>query len=299
MAKRNYWMPALGALLLLLFALTQVMAIVREGETAVLTTFEQPRRTLDRPGLYWRWPWPIQRLYRFDARVRVLEGTFEQTLTRDGKNVVVMLFAGWRIADPLRFLERVGGVTQAELNLNGLISNYKNAALGRRPFAALVNTDPKALQFDEIESEILAAVQAEARERYGVVVEFIGIRKLALPEAITEKVFERMRAERKEAAERYRAEGEGEAMAIRADADSRRDQRLAAAEAEARRLRAAGDAAAAEYFQTFARDPELAIFLRKLEVLYETLSTNATVIVGAETPPFDLLRGSLPEPPLP
>jgi len=297
MAKRNYWMPALGLLLLALFALTQVMAILREGETAVLTTFEQPRRVLERPGLYFRWPWPVQRLYRFDARVRVLEGTFEQTLTRDGKNIVVMLFAGWRVRDPLRFLERVGGAAQAEQNLNGLISNYKNAVLGRRPFAALVNTDPAALKFDEIESEILAAVQPEARERYGVEVEFLGIRKLALPEAITEKVFERMRAERKEAAERYRAEGEGEAIAIRAEADSRRDQRLAAADAEARRIRAAGDAAAAEFFQTFEKDPELAIFLRKLEVLYETLGTNATVVIGADTPPFDLLRGALPQKP--
>ncbi len=296
MAKRNYWMPALGLLLLALFALTQVMAILPEGETAVLTTFEQPQRVLDRPGLYFRWPWPVQRLYRFDARVRVLEGTFEQTLTRDGKNIVVMLFAGWRVRDPLRFLERVGGTAQAEQNLNGLISNYKNAVLGRRPFAALVNTDPAALKFDEIEGEILAAVQPEARARYGVEVEFLGIRKLALPEAITEKVFERMRAERKEAAERYRAEGEGEAIAIRAEADSRRDQRLAAAEAEARRIRAAGDAAAAEFFQTFEKDAELAIFLRKLEVLYETLGTNATVVVGADTPPFDLLRGARPDP---
>ncbi len=292
MAKRNFWMPALGLLLLALFAVSQALTILREGEVAVLTTFERPQRVLERPGLYLRWPWPIQRLYRFDARTRLLEGIFEQTLTRDGKNVVVMLFAGWRVKDPLRFLERVGTVAQAELNLNGLISNYKNAVLGRQPFAALVNTDASALKFDEIEREILAAVRPEARERYGVEIEFLGVRKLALPEAITERVFERMRAERKEASERYRSEGEGEAIAIRAEADSRRDQRLAAAEAEARRLRAAGDAAAAEYFRVFEKDPELAIFLRKLEVLQETLGTNATVVVGADTPPFDLLRAA-------
>jgi modulator of FtsH protease HflC len=295
MVKRFPWMPALGLLLLALFALAQVLTILREGEIAVLTTFEKPRRVLDQPGLYLRWPWPVQRLYRFDARVRVLESTFEQTLTRDGKNVVVMLFAGWRVQDPLRFLERVGTVAQAELNLNGLISNYKNAVLGQHPFAALVNTDAAALKFDEIEGDILTPVRAEARERYGVEIEFLGIRKLALPEAITERVFERMRAERMEASERYRAEGEGEAIAIRAEADSRRDQRLAGAEAEARRLRAAGDAAAAEYFQAFEQDPELAIFLRKLEVLYEALGANATVVLGADTPPFDLLRGALPE----
>ncbi len=293
-AQRNLWMPALGVLMLALFVLSQVLVIMREGEAGVLTTFERPRRVLDRPGLYVRWPWPIQRLYRYDARTRLLEGVFEQTLTRDGKNVIVMLYAGWRIADPLKFLERVGTVSRAETGLNGLISNYKNAVLGRYPFSALINTDPSALKFDEIEATILSSVREEARERYGVEVPFLGIRKLSLPEAITERVFERMRAERKEVAERYRAEGEGAAIAIRAEADSLREQRLAAAEAEARRLRAAGDAAAAEFFQTFKADPHLAIFLRKLEVLYETLSTNATVVVGADTPPFDLLRGAHP-----
>ena len=296
-AKRNLWMPALGLLLLTLFVLSQVLAILREGETAVLTTFESPRRVLDRPGLYARWPWPIQRLYRFDARVRLLEGPFEQTLTRDGKNVIVTLYTGWRIGDPLKFLERVGTVARAETNLNGLISNYKNAVLGRYPFSALVNPRPEALKFDDIEAEVLSAVQAESRERYGIEVVFLGIRKLALPEAITERVFERMRAERQEVAERYRAEGEGEAIAIRAEADSRREQRLATADADARRLRAAGDAEAAEFFEAFKADPELAIFLRKLEVLYETLSTNTTIIVGADTPPFDLLRGAMPAKP--
>ncbi len=121
--------------------------------------------------------------------------------------------------------------------------------------------------------------------------EFVGIRRILLPEAITAKVFERMRAEREEIAERFRSEGEGEAIRIRAEADSERDQVLARAEANAKRIRAEGDAEAAEHYKIFEEDPELAMFLRKLEVLEETLKEKATVVLGPDTQPFDLLQG--------
>jgi membrane protease subunit HflC len=270
---------------------------VRQGETAVVTTFGRPERAITEPGLYRRWPWPVQKVHTYDQRIQCLDGAGEQTLTQDGKSVIVTVFAGWRIADPVLFLERVGTVEEAERNLNGLISNYKNAVIGQYAFSSLLNVDPEKLKFAEIESRILEAVQPEAVKRYGVTVDFVGIRRINLPEAITEKVFERMRAERDEIAERYRSEGEGEAIRIRAEADSRKDEILAEAEAQAKRIRAEGDAAAAQYYETFEQDPELAMFLRKLEVLEETLKEKATVVLGPDTQPYDLLQGeeALPE----
>ena len=288
--KRNVGMLMFGLVVAALLLLLQVLFIVRQGEVAVLTTFGKPQRALTEPGLYGRWPWPIQRVYSFDARLRSLEGAFEQTITQDGKNLLVSVAAGWRVKEPLLFLERVGSDAQAEQNLDGLIRNHKTAVLGQVPLSALVNTRREALQFDKVEQRMLAAVQAEARERYGIEVEFLTIRKLGLPEGITAKVFERMREERKAIAEGYRAEGEGEAIRIRAEADSQRDQTLARAEADAKRLRAEGDAAAAEYYREFEKNPELAIFLRKLEALEQTLKEKSTVVLGSDTEPFDLLR---------
>ena len=288
--KRNVGMLMFGLCVAALLVLLQVLFIVRQGEVAVLTTFGKPERALTAPGLYVRWPWPIQRVYNFDARLRCLEGAFEQTITQDGKNLLVAVYAGWRVREPLLFLERVGSDAQAEQNLDGLIRNHKTAVLGQYPLSALVNTRRDQLHFDEIEQRMLTAVQSEARERYGIEVEFLAIRKLGLPEGITAKVFERMREERKAIAEGYRAEGEGEAIRIRAEADSQRDQTLAHAEADAKRLRAEGDAAAAEYYREFEKNPDLAIFLRKLDALEQTLKEKATVVLSADTEPFDLLR---------
>ncbi len=290
--KHNIWVSILGLTIAAVFVLSMLLFSVREGEAVVLTTFGKPARdALIEPGLYFRWPWPVQRVHRLDRRVQTLDGSFEQTLTRDGKSVIVMLYAGWQIGDPVAFLERVGTPRDAERSLDGLLSNYKNAVIGQHDFAGLINADPAKLKLEDMEKQILAAVQPEALQRYGIEVRFLGIRRISLPEAITAKVFDRMRAERSEIAEKYRAEGEGEAIRIRARADSRRDQVLAEADAAAKRIRAEGDAEAAGFYKTFEQDPELAMFLRKLEVLEETLKEKATVVLGTDTQPFDLLQG--------
>lgn len=290
--KRNVLLVMVGLLVAALFVLLQVVFTVREGEVAVVTTFGKPVRAVTAAGLYPRLPWPIQKVYTFDNRTHIVEGPYEETLTKDGKNIVVAVYAGWRIREPIQFLERVGSPEQAQRNLDGLLRHYKTAVLGQHPFASLVNVNPDAMQLEQIEKQMQTAVQPEALQRYGIAVEFLGIRKLGLPESITEKVFARMRAERTEIAERFRSEGEGEAIKIRAQADSQRDQTLAKAEAEATRLRADGDAKAAAYYQVFAKDPALAMFLRKLTVMEETLKEKSTLVLSADTEPYDLLRGA-------
>ena len=289
--KRNTLLLAVGAVAAALFILLQVLFTVREGEAVVVTTFGKPERPLTAAGLYARWPWPVQRLYRFDNRVHTLEGAFEETLTRDGKNILAAVYAGWRIQSPIQFLERVGTIEQAERSLDALLRSQKNAVLGQCPFSGLINTNSAAVQFESVEKQMLTGVQAEALNRYGIEVQFLGIRKIGLPESITEKVFARMKAEREEIAERYRSEGEGEAIKLRAEADSKRNQLLAQAEAEAKRTRAEGDARAAESYQVFEKNPELAMFLRKLEALEVTLKKKSTVVLSSETEPFDLLQG--------
>lgn len=289
--KRPLTLLLSGLLIAALFAVMQLLFIVREGEVAVVTHLGRPVRSITEAGLYRRLPWPVQRVYRYDHRVRTLQGSFEEALTADGKNILLALYAGWRIAEPIRFLERVGTVEQAETSLDGLLRTYKNAAVGQYRFSQFVNTNAAALRGEELEQNVLEQARDQARERYGVELLVVGIRRLGLPEAITQSVFERMRAERQALADGYRSEGEGESIRIRAGADSERDQLLARAEADARRSRAEGEAEAAEQFKVFEKSPELALFLRKLDALEETLQSKSTVVLSSDTQPFDLLRG--------
>ncbi len=292
--KQRFWISIVGFLTTAVLVLVTLLFIVREGESALVTTFGRISRTTDEAGLYMRWPWPVQRVHIYDTRTQIWSGRLEQTLTSDGKNVLVGLYGGWRIADTESFFQSLGSMERAAAAMEGLLRTYQHATLGRYPFSALINTDADAFRFDDVEDDILQAARAEALERYGLQLDFVGIRQLGLPESIAEKVHERMRAEREEIAERFRAEGEGEAIRIRAEADSRREQLLAQADAEARRIRAEADAAAAEFYRTFEQSPELAHFLKKLEVLQQTLESRATIILSADMEPFDLLRGSTP-----
>ena len=294
MMKKNIFTILTAGAIVIILILYLIAFHVRVNEQAVITTFGKPVLVLKSPGLYWKWPWPIQSLYRFDSRLQVLRTRFEETYTKDGKNIIVAASLLWKIEDSLKFLESVGTKAEAERNVQSVLRNYKNAVMGAHPLSHFISTDPESLQFDEIESEMLRLVARDTEENYGIAVKFVKIEEVALPEDTTEKVFERMKKERERIAERYRAEGEGEANTIRANAESERDKILAAAEAEAKRIMGEGDALAAKYYEVFAENEELAIFLRKLDALRKTLEEKTTVILDTGMPPYDLLE-EMPE----
>ena len=46
---------------------------LNQTESAVVTTFGSPAAVTD-PGLHFRWPFPFQKIYKFDHRIRCFEG---------------------------------------------------------------------------------------------------------------------------------------------------------------------------------------------------------------------------------
>ena len=79
-------------------------------------------------------------------------------------------------------------------------------------------------------------------------------------------------------------------MRIRSDAERKAAEILAVAEAEAKEIRGQGDEEAAKHYAVFKENPELAMFLRNLDALKETLSDKDTLILDTSTPPFHLLK---------
>lgn len=289
-AATRKWPMRLAALVVLaVFAVHQVAFILRAGNVAVLTRFGRPLRSIMEPGFYFKYPWPIDVLHIFDGRLRCRENPAEETFTADQQNIIVTTYIYWRISDPILFLQRAGDPETAAAGLDGLVRSRKNLVMGAHAFNDLINSDSSD-KFEAIEEDIRAPVAEEARRRYGVEVPMLGIRSISLPDSVAAKVFERMRAERKMVADRFRAEGESAAERIRAQAGQEREKILVEAEVQAAQLMAEGDAAAAEYYAVFETNPELAVFLRKLDALAATLKGKSTVILGTETAPYDLLK---------
>jgi membrane protease subunit HflC len=275
----------------LIFAAALVAYQVRQTEVAVVTTFGKTTRTNFTPGLKLRLPWPIERVYKFDNRIHNYSKKYEQTTTSDGRIIIIEVFVGWRVADPGLFLERFhGDLTSAESSLEGLVRDTKNSTVGRHPFSDFVSTE-KA-DFKSIEEEMLQGIKSKAAEAYGIDIALLGIKQIGLPESITTKVFERMKAEREQLVRQYRGEGEAEALRIRSEADAEKERILAEAASEVETILGDAEARTAKELRTFEQNPELAVFLLKLRALEQSMKERATLVLDPRTVPFDLLQGA-------
>ena len=294
--KRNLLTLVIGAVLILIFALLLFTFQVRISEVAVVTTFGKPTREIKEPRAFpfFKWPWPIQKVYKFDKRIQTFEDPFTEDLTADGNTLNTMVYVGWRITDPMVFFLRFAGgsVTEAEKTLEGILRTAKSGTVGRHPLSDFVNVDERQLKFDAIENEIKSIVQSQLQaNNYGIQVEFLGIKKIGLPESVTQAVFDQMTQERQRLVSKAQYEGEAEAQTIRSVAERKAAEMLAAAEGEATRIRGQGEAEALESLKTFERNPELANFILGLRALEISLKERSTLILDQRTPPFNLFQG--------
>lgn len=289
--KYNSVTIAIGALLLLIFGTLLFVFQVRTTEVAVVTTFGRPTRTIENPGAYLKWPWPIQKVHKVDQRAHNFE-SFEQVLTSDGYNLLLSVYVGWNINDPKMFFPRFGGSEgEAQKSLEGLVRNAYSGVVGRHPFSHFISTQEKELKFVEIEKEMLDRIQADARaNNYGIEIKFLGIKKLELPESVTKLVFERMQSERQVKVSEIQYQGESDAARIRSAADLESAKLLAEAEGEATRIRALGDRERAKSNEIFKQEPALANFLAQLDSLESFLKERATLVLDLDTAPLNLLK---------
>jgi membrane protease subunit HflC len=293
--KRNPLTIA-GALLLILVLMLLFVYQVRKTEVAVVTTFGKPTRTVTEPTYYFKLPWPIQKVHKFDQRIQNFEDKLDESLTADNYNLLSMVYVGWKISEPTNFFPKFpssdNSVQEAEKTLEGLVRSAKSAVIGKHPLTDFVSTNEKELKFAAIENEILAMVQQQlSAKNYGIEMEFLGIKKLELPESVTAEVFKRMQSERQVLISKTQYEGEAEATRIRSSADSKSAEMLANADAQATGIKGKGQAQAAASFAIFQQNPELANFLLGLNALELSLKDKATLIFDQHNQPFNLFQG--------
>jgi modulator of FtsH protease HflC len=291
--KRNPITLITGGVLVLLFVLMLFTFQVRQTDIAVVTTFGKYSRSITNAGFNPRLPWPIQHVYKFDNRIQNIETKFEETPTRDAINVLATVFAGWQIVRPESYLESLNGDTpKAEQTLANVLQNVKNIVIAQHDFSDLVSTNEASLKFDQIEQEMLAKVQPQAAANYGIAVRFVGIKQLGLPESITARVFERMKAERQTRVKELQAQGDREATKIRAEADTMTNSILTSASVQAIKIAGAAEAKASEYYQVMEKNPELANFIFQNNALKLSLKNHATLVLDQQTPPFNMLSSA-------
>ena len=299
--KKNLITVLIAAVLVVIFTLLLFTFQVRQSEVAVLTTFGKPAaNNVDEPNLYFKWPWPIQQVYRFDKRTQIFEDKFSENLTADGTMLLTSVYVGWRISDAKEFFPKFAGgsVALAQQQLEQMLRSAKATVIGTNNLSDFVNADPAQLKLEAMENEIKARVQNElASHNYGMSIEFLGIKKLGLPTDVTTAVFDRMKSERTKLISKAQNEGIKEATIITSGAERQAADLIANAQAAATRIEGEGVAEAAKTLSVFQQNPELAIFQLKLEALKNSMNQKSTLFFDETKPPFDIFRNLPANPP--
>jgi membrane protease subunit HflC len=294
--KRNILTVVIAAVLVLIFVLLLFVFQVRQSEVVVVTTFGRPVSNITEPGAYFKWPWPVQKVYRFDQRVQNFEDKFSENLTSDNNNLLTSVYVGWKISDAKAFFPKFAGgnVPAAQRMLESVLRSAKSAVIGHHMLSEFVNANPQDLKFDAIENEIEQAVETQlSTNDCGISIEFLGIKRLGLPESDTQTVFQRMTAERQVYISRAENDGKAQAQIIQSAADREAADTINNATAAAIRIQGAGEAEAAKVLPVFQQNPELAVFLLRISAIQQSLNQKTTLIFDERTPPFDLFT-SLP-----
>lgn len=291
---KNVAIAIFVALIIVTLGLYLVSFQVRETESCVVTTFGKATAEdeITRPGVYFKWPFPIQQVHQFDSRMQVFQPEPEETTTAGGEPIIVNTYVAWRVARPLEFFNAIKTVAKAQEELlRSRVRNTQNNIIGRHPFSDFVNSDASQIKFEQIENEMLADLQQSvAAAKFGIDILALGVRQLGISKDVSTEVFERIKAERNGKAAQIIADGNAEAIRIRTDAKSKSDELIAAAEARAKVVRGEGDAEAARYYKDLEANPELAMLLSNLESLQKILGSRTTFVTPTDIEPFSLLK---------
>ena len=286
-----------------------------ETEQAIVVQFGAPvGDPVTEPGLHMKLPF-IQEVRRFDKRLLSWDGDPNQIPTRGEQFISVDTTARWRIVDPLKFLESVGDERGAQLRLNDILDSVVRDQISASDLVEIVRSKDWAISEEDLaraqitgegdeeillqkvsrgRNEIIASILAQAQRQmpqYGIELVDIRIKRVDYVQAVQQRVFERMIAERQRIAEQFRAEGEGRAREI----DGQTERLLAEIRSEARRraevVRGDADAEATRiYNESFGADPEFYAFFRTLESYTNSLGKDVTLIIGADSEYFRFLR---------
>ncbi len=269
--------------LLAAFLALDSVFVVDQREKVLVFQLGQIKRADSEPGLHFKLPL-VQNVRAFDSRVLTLDADAEEYLTLEKKNVKVDFYVKWRIADVAQFYRATSGLESNALSrLSSIINQGLRDEFGNRTIRQAVSGE---------RNDIMRSMEANAAEKIaecGLDLVDVRIKRIDLPDDVSDSVYNRMRSERQRVASDFRARGAEEAEKIRAAAERERQVLLAEAYREAEELKGEGDAeSAAIYANVYGQDTEFYNFYRSLDV-YRTGFQDRTDILVLE-PDSELFR---------
>jgi membrane protease subunit HflC len=272
--KPNFGAVIAGAIAVLLM-LSASMYVVDQRKNAIVFRLGEVVSIKKDPGLYFKVPM-LDNVRYFDVRILTIDTVEpERFLTSEKKNVLVDLFVKWRITDVRSYFTSVGGdELRAQTRLLQTINDGLRAEFGNRTVHDVVSGERDKIM------ELMRKKANEDASKIGVEVLDVRLKRVDLPQEVSESVYRRMEAERKRVANELRSTGSAESEKIRADADKQKEVILAEAYRDAQRIKGEGDAkASAIYAKAYEINPEFYAFYRSLEAYRASFKNKSDVLV--------------------
>jgi len=303
----------IGILVVLIIVLfiSGAVFIVDETKQVVITQFGKPvGEPITAAGLHFKKP-VIQQAHYFEKRLLEWDGDPNQIPTKDKRYIWLDITARWRIVDALKFLQSVGAEANAHGRLDDIINSATRDAITSHLLVEAIRNSNRILESKEKEEEIvvtkealeeikvgrqnLAAMILEKAEvlapQYGIELVDVRIKRINYVEAVGRKVYERMIAERKRAAEQYRSEGQGKKAEIEGQMGKELKQITSEAYRTAQGIRGKTDAQTIKiYADAYNNDPQFYSFLKTLETYRDTIDDNSTIILTTDSDYYRYLK---------
>ena len=290
---------------------------VDETEQVVVTRFDKVQRTVTSPGLHFKLP-VIEKALVFPNNLQEWDGDPGQIPTRDKTYIWVNTFARWKIVDPVAFFKTVGYVNRAQQRLDEIIDpTVRNFVTSNRLIEAVRNsnreldtfedlgddvqedeTTKKPVRFsqvfvgrDKIDTGILNQAKPKLAQ-FGIELVDVKIKRVNYVEEVRKSVYDRMIAERKQIAQKFRSEGKGEAQKILGEKERELKRIESEAYRTAQEIKGKADAEATSlYAEAFGLDEEFYAFTKTLEVYNESLSENSSILLSTDSEVFKYMKG--------
>ncbi len=303
----------IALILIAVMVLSGAIFVVNEREQVIITQFGEPVGVpITTPGLKFKIPL-IQDVHRFDKRFLEWDGDSNELPTRDKVFIWVDTYARWRITDPLKYFQRLRDERGAQTRLDDILDGETRNVIASHNLVEVVrlsNREPLAdesqsedsdtletitIGREQIRQEILAKAQARTGD-LGIEILDVQFKRINYAEAVLHTVYDRMIAERKRIAARFRSEGQGEANRILGEMD--RDLKEIESEAyrQAQELVGAADAEATDiYARAYSQSADsrrFYAFLKSMETLESTVDESTTLLLGTDGEFYRFLESS-------
>lgn len=248
--------------------------IVDEREVAIKFRLGEIVTTYQEPGLYFMIPF-INNIKKYDSRLLTMDSKPEQFLTSEKKNVIVDSFVKWKITGPENFYRSSKGDERIGINrLSQIINDLTKSEFSKRTINDVVSGDRAALM------NIVKLEANKAAKALGISVIDVRVKRVDLPDDVSNSVYARMVKERATVAKSFRSKGKEEAQGISASAERESETIIAEAYKKAQEIKGEGDAISTEtYAKAYNLSPEFYSFYRSLTAYKKTFSAKQDILI--------------------